>query len=614
MSNKKKNKCSGNPLIRHFTDAAMKSFASYRSEFEKEIDKVDTVLFFPSLRVQKRRITAMWNYLPKIKEEAVKTYPVINPQYELISFFTAPDAAFLSLGSRDSFAYWSLAAALWILDELRANGNIDELQLDEYMKDDEFQVNIPEIVDFVHPPRLVRAMVKLIQMQMLDVKKGRLMFHSVNAEFGSKDLKTDPKPHIDFMQVVNLIDPEHIQKATDSLETKVLEVLNHYLSCMNLFMPYMKNNKEYSVQITREISVAILSYGKDEKLEFPDYPKVEQQFEYFNNNFSVDDPFEICFAVFYLLAVGSDLVWLYTPLIPILNQCWEHLPWCIRINDESETDNSELYANGMQNITIANASIEPWTCLIAKGLLPRYHADNENMLDLLKSYGFPEDKAEEYAPFMALIAVHREFAIRQETIHKKILADLKAEYEECTVTKEPVLLNDPQNNHKLQEEIDHLEKLLKQERHEKTKLQKRIADMREDQKQDYEELTALREYVYHLEDTEETVTKISTFPIPYHTDGKRIVCIGGSESWQQKVKEYLPDVRFSKPDVNTNIDVFKYADEIWVQRCGLLHKEVFPVRNISKSRNIPLKYFTSLNALNCAEQVAEYDTKLHKAG
>ena len=179
-------------------------------------------------------------------------------------------------------------------------------------------------------------------------------------------------------------------------------------------------------------------------------------------------------------------------------------------------------------------------------------------------------------------------------------------------TEVPVIITkqdsvDLQELNSLKAENTALSKRLKEERHKSSILEKEIAELKQKNQDEYEEMLLYREYMYYLEyDEEGEMLKDIPVKFPYHTK-RKIVCLGGIEPWLKHISEKLKNVTFHKQDVKTNIDTFKYADEIWIQMEGLKHKESLPVTNLAKKKGIPVHFFRCAGVRQCAEQFARHD-------
>lgn len=121
-----------------------------------------------------------------------------------------------------------------------------------------------------------------------------------------------------------------------------------------------------------------------------------------------------------------------------------------------------------------------------------------------------------------------------------------------------------------------------------------------------QELNDLRELVFALtndadSDKEEVKTKTV---FPYHTTKKHIV-FGGHPTWLKAIKPLLPDVRFIEGQPSS--EQVKGAEVVWLQTNYMSHKAFYKIIDIVRSKNIPLRYFTSASATKGAEQVVAAD-------
>lgn len=92
---------------------------------------------------------------------------------------------------------------------------------------------------------------------------------------------------------------------------------------------------------------------------------------------------------------------------------------------------------------------------------------------------------------------------------------------------------------------------------------------------------------------------------PYHTQKKHIV-FGGHPTWLKAIKPMLPDVKFIEGVPSS--EQIKGAEMVWLQTNYMSHKAFYKIIDIVRSKNIPLRYFTSASATKGAEQVVAADS------
>ena len=122
-----------------------------------------------------------------------------------------------------------------------------------------------------------------------------------------------------------------------------------------------------------------------------------------------------------------------------------------------------------------------------------------------------------------------------------------------------------------------------------------------------QELNDLRELVFALTNDADSAARKDTktqVAFPYHTTKKHIV-FGGHPSWLKAIRPMVPDVKFV--DGVPSTEQIKGADIVWLQTNYLSHKAFYKIIDIVRSKNIPLRYFTSASAAKCAEQVVNAD-------
>ena len=79
------------------------------------------------------------------------------------------------------------------------------------------------------------------------------------------------------------------------------------------------------------------------------------------------------------------------------------------------------------------------------------------------------------------------------------------------------------------------------------------------------ELGELRSLIFQEQSDEYSEETDHTISFPYRTN-KKIVVVGGSDSWRNEMRKKLPDVCFVKVDSQPDPRMLRNADEIWFQR------------------------------------------------
>ena len=122
-----------------------------------------------------------------------------------------------------------------------------------------------------------------------------------------------------------------------------------------------------------------------------------------------------------------------------------------------------------------------------------------------------------------------------------------------------------------------------------------------------QELNDLRELIFALTNDagEEKPSQKPNTVFPYHTQKKHVV-FGGHPTWLKAIKPMLPDVKFIEGVPSS--EQIKGAEMVWLQTNYMSHKAFYKIIDIVRSKNIPLRYFTSASATKGAEQVVVADS------
>lgn len=166
---------------------------------------------------------------------------------------------------------------------------------------------------------------------------------------------------------------------------------------------------------------------------------------------------------------------------------------------------------------------------------------------------------------------------------------------------------------KYEKELERLRKENEQQKEELYKTEKALADKntlleKQANKRSVEkqELNDLRELIFALTNDagEEKSSQKPNTVFPYHTQKKHIV-FGGHPTWLKAIKPMLPDVKFIEGVPSS--EQIKGAEMVWLQTNYMSHKAFYKIIDIVRSKNIPLRYFTSASATKGAEQVVAAD-------
>lgn len=348
--------------------------------------------------------------------------------------------------------------------------------------------------------------------------------------------------------------------------------------------------------------------------------------------FEVMDPYAVCFAFYYMIDNGDNLPWLYYPSCVLLSHAAAQLPWCGGAVKQcvDATGQTAFYIDAntaklhlMEDNLTSDSSVVPicWNTMSlvqqegadAKTpvrmtpaaavytytdgvLVPRNTASADPIEATLADLGVtaPEGRAV-YAAYISLLS-NLKGRIDFPNDAKDECDALRAKCDAYEAEIENLKSKDEKNKQALYKAEKTIGELT-------TAIEKTSAE-HEKEKQ---ELNDLRELVFALTNDADSAAKEDTktqVEFPYHTTKKHIV-FGGHPSWLKAIRPMVPDVKFV--DGVPSTEQIKGADIVWLQTNYLSHKAFYKIIDIVRSKNIPLRYFTSASAAKCAEQVVNAD-------
>lgn len=376
--------------------------------------------------------------------------------------------------------------------------------------------------------------------------------------------------------------------------------------------------------------------------------------------FSIDDPFEICFALLYLLDNGDDLVWNSSISYMLGAFACYQLPW----GNMEDVYGDVLTTQESKRISIADMEIpDPDRILFGNEYKNAFFENPINLAQIIHdttgcSIGHIEEDS--FKKFYAISKLSG-FDAKQSEILGILLpfllngyrgteseplenypwydADDSADAESYPEDEDEdydvdnwfnanfvndVLDSVNEKEKDKDQEIDELRAALKQLRDENNSLKKQAHDMsvsiREQKKTidsmqqtmdgDRQELSDLREYVYNTQNhIPESDAVDSELPDTYETVS-RMAVFGGHDTWLKAIRPMLPNVTFVGKDQKPSADMIRYADIIWIQPNAISHAFFYLIMNVARANNKQVRYFTNASARKCYEQLIEADRKI----
>lgn len=350
-------------------------------------------------------------------------------------------------------------------------------------------------------------------------------------------------------------------------------------------------------------------------------------------DYTIRDPYALCFAFLYLLDQGSDLPWAYAISLPLMEQCASVLPWRYEEFEDDPEDvwthydeerDAEVFGQGHVELPkrIKVPELEDWygtlyenvretdpeyrerrnlaqiVYALTGSIMPRNLTRYENALTELDYYGINGKKA--LHPLLYCMTMLGEVRHRTHPFHIP---------EEPEDTEKNASVEELQEKLRaLQAENRQLRQTAYESSRETKELRKKLEASEHAAQADRQELADLRSLVFNRqEEAVEEPTGKATFP---YTAKSRIVVFGGHDSWAREIKPRLPNVRFIDRTMLPNAQLIRQADTIWIQSNALSHAFFYKIIAEARKHGIPVRYFSFASAEKCAEQLALGDMEI----
>ena len=639
---------------------------------ETEFAKVSNLL--NSLNRENYRLNKRKKALLTFMEEAEKRYRDYNLEsvqesfirLELVSLHSYTDV----MKSEDT----TLASALWILDDLRRSGKM--LDAYEYLPsftEDISDTSIP--VDFYHPcysPDLIQSVVHTISPQNFDSEGFRGLIKLLNKENVNKAVEKFKALQWDvinrymrgeeyfckkFIVLQKQLDQQNMSSALlnqfSNQEVKApmvsplivpstpIQVKNKKINLTE----EIDANKRNRIRFTGEIELLL---GTDERTVFG-----IRELGRIIRGFRIDNPYDICFALTYMLGTDDPAIWLTKASLSVILPATRLLPWYWDINNYDHISDEwfrgmQLNRNGWLDKKPPSEKIDlyhdgyPNTAQriyrLCRGVLPVGFHPFEKERQQMKADGV--ENADFIADWSELLFLS---GFRAEALNLHHFSwdedDEDDEDEEIPTTetakntklggywgKIAGVQQDEKADKANFESIDALKAELVRAKKEIKGLRKKLAETSRNAetersktaqelktlRQEHRELSDLRELVFNKQlDNPNLIEKVENdINYPYETK-KRTVIFGGHDTFLKAIKPMLPSVRFVDSDnMSFNPEIVRNADVVWIQNNCISHPMYWSVVKNCKIYGVQLRYFAYASAEKCAEQLVIEDRKI----
>ena len=643
--------------------------------------------------ILERRKRALMRWLEKPSEE-LKEYGISGYEDLFVTYESELTANYELLDDEKHFIY---GAAIWILDELKRNKTI--WKAFRYLPEDDSvlwdEIDVPwDIYDTEYDMDLILSVVYV------------LMKRNDDRNFVYADERTAGRPENygtlqksknrqNFEGLMALLDKTRVQDACRHFEEAHKDALKRYMDCARIYyeketilrdqVTKIRNAGLLSadIQKTAQKAIDVMEEIKSNQHElqvfsvaFPDMLSLEEQeirkktesrkLTKILSGYRIEDPFELCFALFALIDQGSDIPWLFGSCSAVMNAAGAMLPWYHTEYDDDWFDEEDIEEERADNS--GTEIVQKEYRRKAKGIpepIDFYHTKYPfrggqwNLAQILFdiSRGIPlrgthpfEDvrkelldsgMEEQLVSFIITLAETVESAafkkeadnLRGDNAAWKVMErydngenpagtpkrvsfedlpdeipDTEAEDNADDDLPDDAEEEKPEDTiRRLRQENKNLRKVLSENNAEfSRRLGKAELELKA-LRREHRELSDLRTILFNQENETEEQQKDSGISFPY-TTAKRTVVFGGHESFLKVIRPMLPEVRFVDPS-NLSFDglLLRNTEVIWIQNNCISHSQYWRAINYARQHGIQVRYFAYASAEKCAEQLAVED-------
>ena len=658
MAKKKKQRAPVNPeltkvksVFQRNVDMAYKVQRTHKSDFVERYDLTDVYC--------KRRIKAVMNLLPKFKERYGKQYPELEMEEDLANIASLPVMTYDSIERSASFC---LGAALWMLDRAWESETI--LEVSDLLPESYSGVDCVDVYDTRFHHSVFKKMLLVIQTRYGKDKSKYVVPESI---FDKRD------PEDAFHKIMALLPPERIELAVENLKQKFWEWADLYFAVLSPMVKELNRldeamdrledqMREYLDRKPKKPDFAALKdlalmddrpligrlseeeqmirqmEGLEEKRKKAEHRIYNLHFVSLSAgvhgkkqiaecvgddfaeafcNFRIDDPYEICFAILYLLDQDDDYAWVYSFMTAVVCRAAAMLPWGLELYSEMDDgiwfqDNEwiepkpfdpewyetkyagELYEDDDDPHDVSLAQL---VYQYTGAVLPRDMNRFDGLKKELRAKGLKPSQVSTLCAMMNVIG---------EVSRQRFDFSKYADQDDWNAEEEAVTEDLASENEKLKAELANLRKQAKEANYNLSRENRELKDQLEKMEAGAgelrQELADLREVVFNQQNgAEEEKAEESKISFPYHTS-RRLVAFGGHDSWLREIKFKLPDVRFMSDDISSP-EIIKRADVVWIQTNCIGHKSYNIIIDLARKYSRKVRYFAYASATKCAEQV-----------
>ena len=391
---------------------------------------------------------------------------------------------------------------------------------------------------------------------------------------------------------------------------------------------------------------------------FPDYLSLEKQDVLADikipevadciEGFSISDPYELCFALFYLLDTGDDVPWLFNDGFSLMHCVMKMMPWYVDKTNWDSDDYDEWFFSDLtynrnnwleqkqpdavnyfhikhKGRNVTQLIYDLCHVVLPTGMHP-FEKDRQRFIqegmeeelatkitDLSEQLFFSEFQSQQIdLPDFDLTPDEEKSDDFEQELSEGLNLEDDEETEEDRIEelKEQVVAYQNEVS-SLKQQLKSLKKTLAVSRQEQLNEKSRYEHELKALRLEHRELADLREIVFNKNSDSEAQARREilekTYSYPCSTR-KRTVIFGGHASWLKVIKPMLPDVKFVDADQYAfNQDLIRNADVVWIQSNCMGHAQFSNIISKVRLYGVQLRYFGYSSAEKCAEQLVTED-------
>ena len=322
------------------------------------------------------------------------------------------------------------------------------------------------------------------------------------------------------------------------------------------------------------------------------------------------DPYELCFALLYLIEQDDDIPWLYGSCMGMLRNYLKELPWNTTILESNSNPQPQVpdwyalpyrfknkdsdYCCNLSNIVyLASGTI----------MSRRIHNIKDTEKACIINANIPLDVL-----YMLNSLRETKESIPALNLDKEYMSALCGENSDASQVDSSEL---QRKNAELEQEVKQLHSQLHDADKKISDIESEYKTFKEEVKNEQRELYELREIIFKDTADEQDDTIVDDKKYPYDVQNNTVI-FGGFDNWRNAIKPLLKgNIRLIPRDMkNFDVSIIRNADIIWIQTNSISHSFYNKIIDTAKPYNKQIHYFLYGSAVKCAEQLAGFDTSI----